>query len=389
LVLDNCDAGQVGVVALGEHESHGAVECRDADFVFLPRLPYKATMSAEPGFGAVSELMMLNKADNGSYVTRALIGSHVTKTPVKVTMGGFTVASAAFSSKQHPATLIQGLLRSTVVRHDQTKCFPAQSGCTGPTVDATFQLREDVTFSTSVSSTQITVFVNAPIGSGVNAASTQAACTGSICHVNVPLPTKAFLAKLPVGEHTLTVSYKLSEEGPVVALAGSVKWVPAPATIVSSVVDTVYTVIPSRDLYPGDEFVIVVRSRFKVYFKTAQLRVSVGSGLQIVNAVAPTNTFLKAPIDMNSEQAVVTLAGRKDGKPSSAQPTMTDELLLTLTLKVDGNVAAGKKATITIDKLSDLADQNENGLAPSATGVIETRDGVVTDAVRALPSPFQ
>jgi hypothetical protein len=384
--LVKCDAGHVGVAAMGEHNNYAKVVCRKAPNVdFEQKLEYAASISAAPGYGAVKTAMAPTTDDVAVYKTSALLVTHLVNAEVQVSLGGFSAKSPKLTSAVHAATMVSGVLRSLVVRHDESDCFPSQSGCGGsPTVAASFQLREGVTFSTNVPDSKLTVVVT-PSKGGVTPISKAFTCKGkSICHVSIPLPKTNFLDKLQGGEQSLQISYILGEKpvgNPIATgkLANDVTWIPPPGTISSNVKDTVYTVLPSRDLYAGDQFTIEVRSKFNVYFKTAQVRVAVGSGLQIVGASAPTNAFLKAPIDRNANQAVVSLAGRKDGKSNAIQSAPTDELLLTLTIETDTGVRAGQAATIEIDKLSDLTDLNENGLEPAAVGVMETRYGVVTN----------
>jgi hypothetical protein len=379
-----CGEGQVGVVGIGQHDEHHSVLCRNSSLVnggFHARLPYVATMTPANGVGAVHRRLDLQK-DNVTYATNAILATHVRNTAVTVGLTGFASTSTRMSSSTYPATLITGLLRSTVVRHDASKCFPSQGGCTGPSVGTTFLLRENVTFGVNFPTAKITVFVNPSEASAgiVNAVNKEFSCSQAICHVSVPLPKEAFLAKLPAGEQTFTVTYRLGGENELMTLPGNVTWVPPPETIADDVVDTAYVVLPSRDLYPGDIFTVEVRSRFNVYFKTAQVRVTVGDGLTITNTEAPTSAFLKAPVDANSQQAVVSLAGRKDGKSSTVRSSITNEMLLTLTVRVDNDIVSGATSTIEIDKLAELTDLNENGLNPTQVGLHESRAGIVADA---------
>jgi hypothetical protein len=336
-------------------------------------------MAPANGFGVVQRQLELQD-DNVTYSTDATLATHVRNSAVTIKLAGFKAISRGMSSSVHPAALITGLLRTAVVHHDDTKCFPSQAGCTGPRVAASFVLREDVTFSVNFPKATFTVFVNPDDSTGVDAISKVFTCSQAICHVSVPLPEDAFLAKLPAGKQNFTVTYRLGDDGELKTLPGEVTWVPPPETIADDVVDTAYAVVPSRYLFPSDLFVVTVRSRFKKYFKTAQVRVSVGEELTIVSTQAPTTAFENSLIDASKQQAVVSLAGRKDGKGSGEQSDITDEVLLQLTLRVNSDVEAGATSTIEIDKLTELTDLNENGLYPNQVGKIETRAGIVTDA---------
>eukprot|EP00729_Bicosta_minor_P011796 gene11796-26003_t len=376
-----CDDGFVGVVQIGRERSRAHVVCRQAK-PFDQKLGYKATASWGSGFGAVPAVLSMG-SDNVTYASSILAATHLANAQVTVALGTFSKTSGTITSATNAAALITGLLRTASVRHDDAACFPSSGGCAGPSVGASFQLREDVTFSVKVPSTRITVSVVPVSNTGVQPISKTFMCTfdgTSICHTNVPL-TSAFTNSLPVGPQSMTVKYNIENKG-TFTLPGTVTWYPAPASIASTAsvdANTVYTVVPSRDLFPGDTFSIQVRSLFRSYLKTALVRVTLGSGLTITGDAVPDSSFKQTSVDRNSQQASAVLAGRKDGKSSGVQGAATDELLLTLTIRVNGNVQAGASTTIEITRLADLTDLNENGLNPSKTGMVETRDGIKTN----------
>ncbi len=334
------------------------------------------------GFGAVPAVLSVG-ADNVIYTSSILAATHLTNAHVAVALGNFSKTSGAITSATNAAALITGLLRTTSVRHDDAVCFPSSEECTGPSVGASFQLRENVTFSVKVPNTRITVSVVPVSNTGVQSISKTFMCTfdsTSICHTNVPL-TFAFTSSLPAGSQNMTVKYNIENKS-TFTLPGTVTWHSAPASIASAAsvdANTVYTVVPSRDLFPGDTFSIEVRSLFRSFLKTAVVQVSLGSGLKITDDAVPENSFKQATVDKNSQQASAVLAGRKDGKSSDVQDAATNELLLTLTIRVNGNVQAGASTTIEITQLVDLTDLNEIGLKPSNTGMVETRDGIKTN----------
>jgi hypothetical protein len=372
-----CNEGEIGVVPIGQESLHRAVQCRVADFAFEAQLPVRSTIHPSNGFAAVTSSRM-NLENATYYAGTAYMGTQVVDAPITVQLGQFVANTAGLSSNVNPATVVTGLLRTTEVHHDQAVCFPAATGCVGPSVGATFQLKDGITFSSNFAPTPITVFVTPPRGAaGVKSVSKTFICRDPICHVNVPLPQEEFLAKLPSGPQNFTLLYTLDNSGISHTFQETITWFPAAESISSDVVDTVYTVAPSRDLYPGDQFSLEVRSRFKSYLKTALVRVSLGAGLRIIDDSAPTDAFKQSAVDRNDVQATVVLAGRKDGKPPGAQVTITNELLLTLTIRVDSNVETGGSTTIEISRIADLTDLDENGLNPTEVGVIETRDGVV------------
>ena len=54
------------------------------------------------------------------------------------------------ASKPFAADLIEGVLRSSVVYHDDTACSSYSMGCTQADVKASFQLRDSTTYSVGV-----------------------------------------------------------------------------------------------------------------------------------------------------------------------------------------------------------------------------------------------
>ena len=197
------------------------------------------------------------------------------------------------------------------------------------------------------------------------------------------LSLSAMFGKIKKDE-TVSITYKL-------ATAGSKAWQqlgdvvlkqPA-AQVAGTVVDTVYAALPSKPLFALDTFDLAIKSRFKVYLKTAGIQVTVGGGLELVPGSGrfPTGSNGKAVFestknDGDGSKTYAVVAGRKDGKGAGVQKAPTDELLFTVKVRVKAGTKAGS-GTVQITKLVELSDLGENPLTPSTTGVLESRDGVV------------
>ena len=296
VVADICPEGKVGVVP--ETDVFKRV-CRNADLKFESTLPLTTTLSNPTGFAALTGGFAIQK--DGTYTASALVGSEVVGAAVNAELAGYKLGSARSSgmaSKNFPATFIEGVLRSTMIYHDDVKCSSYSMGCTQADLKVSFQLRDNITFSVGVPKTKVEVELR-PLStsSKVQTVKFVRDCSGEICHLNdLRLTNVAVFSKLS-GDEKFGVHYRIQSVGSFVHLGDTTVVPPPSKTIPSSTIDTVYTVLPSRVLFPGDTFDLQVRSRFKVYLHSAEIQVVVGAGLRIQSVAVPAGVFDKDQID--------------------------------------------------------------------------------------------
>ena len=351
-----------------------------ADLKFESKLPLTTTLSNPTGFAALTGGFAIQK--DGTYTASALVGSEVVGAAVNAELAGYKLGSARSSgmaSKNFPATLIEGILRSTMIYHDDVKCSSYSMGCTQADLKVSFQLRDNITFSVGVPKTKVEVELR-PLStsSKVQTVKFVRDCSGEICHLNdLRLTNVAVFSKLS-GDEKFGVHYRIQSVGSFVHLGDTTVVPPPSKTIPSSTIDTVYTVLPSRVLFPGDTFDLQVRSRFKVYLHSAEIQVVVGAGLRIQSVAVPAGVFDKdqidpTPLGNSASKAYAVMAARKDGKKDDGK--MTDELLLTL--KVQVTSASSSTSTVQITQLKGITDSKTTALSPSMISAINTRAGVM------------
>ena len=146
--------------------------------------------------------------------------------------------------------------------------------------------------------------------------------------------------------------------------------------------------MPSRTLYPKDEFELVVRSRFKRLVKTIEVQITVAAPLEIIFDDAypkaalnseGKSVFKQVKFDGSATKVYAVLAGRVQG-PSGDEDEAdapTEELLFTLKIRVAATLGGAKSAAVQVTKLDGVTDTKENTITPSATSVVRTRDGWV------------
>lgn len=254
------------------------------------------------------------------------------------------------------------------------------------------QVRNVETYSTDTAEVTVLVQVSATKTEGLPVVTIPVKCGGKMpgmCYARIePKPSSSndFYAKLKDKEELL-VQYKVEQAKSFTKLGSVIVFKP-PTDIVDAHVDTVYSVVPSRGLYPGEVFDMEIRSRFKWYLKTVEVQVVLTGNMELVydknypQVAKQSNgqsVFEQAQIDGDAAKVYAVLAGRKDGrKPESQEAkTITNELLFTLRVKVKANAKRNTVGTVQITKLAGVTNLKETALKPKLLGVIISRDGPV------------
>ena len=161
---------------------------------------------------------------------------------------------------------------------------------------------------------------------------------------------------------------------------GSARFVAGHRVSASTIPGTLYSVLPSHDVFPKDEFDVEVRSLFPVHLKTAEVRVRVAPGLVIVGDqfardMAGQDMFL-GTVDRNENQASISLV-RKGNTPIDGATAGggTDELLFTLRVRAGSAAKAGSTAAVSLYVIR-LKDGNEALVPVVVGGAIISRAGV-------------
>jgi hypothetical protein len=192
----------------------------------------------------------------------------------------------------------------------------------------------------------------------------------------VKLPA-AFMAQVPSGTE-LALHYSVGSSGVETKLGQLPLWLPHSLGINTE--NSIYTTIPAHDMFGGDQFNIEIRSLFPMYVKTAEVRVTVGAGLQIIGDYAATangaDVFF-GTMDRVSSLASASLA-RKGSTSLVTDGRPTNELLFTLRVKVPNGASEGADGRIVVEGIR-FKDGNEELLSIATAGVVVDRRGENSD----------
>ena len=175
--------------------------------------------------------------------------------------------------------------------------------------------------------------------------------TGGLCNLKVELP-ESFWGSL-ASEDSVSIDLELlTGTGTALKYIGVVSTHAKAQFADEEALDTVYMALPARDLLPGDEVEIEVRSRFSVAIKTAEVRLLAGDGVEFVGYELSKldNEFVFfGTVDQEAKLVSAAIA-RKAATPLNRESGPTDELLFTVAVRVADNVAAGTVGLLTIHK---------------------------------------
>jgi hypothetical protein len=325
-------------------------------------LEINAILSLSKGQAAMPTRFTRNA--DGKYSTSIVLATQVLNAKVKALHSGLAdVSSSAVESNGYAADIIEAVLRTKDIYTDS----PQDLG-----IGLSFQTRESTTFSTNPSRATIRVTTD-PVTKTHDTVCQTDPKTG-ICKINIPTSDVNFANGAPLKILYGFVGGQQQELGTV-----AVHKQLAPP--VDTTVNTLSTTIPFSSLVHGNTFDVVVKSQFKWYLKTIEAKIYVGDNLRILDAsTGNTQAFSVATVKVRdgNKEAIVLIAGRKDGKPQDEQAEPTDETLFTIQVKVFGKPKAGQNSTISIAGVRDISNLQDQSLKPSLAGaVIASRDGYV------------
>ena len=316
-------------------------------------------------------------ASDGTYSTETNLASGLPGGEVTVSVRGapeLSVTSPLCDCDLPPAVTVAGVLHTKSVYCDE------------PSIDMSFQVSTSDTLSTKTDTAKVDVMVSPRQGQRITPLTETLTCAGGsasgVCRVSFSVESAC--ARLRQDED-LVIKYKLASSGASewASLEGARLHQPA-AKINATTVDTVYAVVPSKPVYPGRTFVLEIRSRYRLYLKSAAVTVKIGRGLELVSGSArfpksgeKRSVFASTRSQYRSSTEIYIVTGqRQDGKTAVLQKNPTDELLFSVTVRVKVTTKVGPQ-TVQVTQLTGLLDLVGVKLTPSAVGVIASRDGVV------------
>ena len=138
--VTTCGDGFVGVVPSGTAPRR---VCRRANRTFASELVVSSSLSKADGSAEFSSRFV--KMPSGKYEASVMVATEVVGASVQAWLEGYTLkraSSGPIASSSFPATLIEGILRSSAVYHDDTPCTLYSMVCTQASLQAAFQLRD-------------------------------------------------------------------------------------------------------------------------------------------------------------------------------------------------------------------------------------------------------
>lgn len=365
--------------------------CRTADYNFSSYVPVQLEVGADQGFAALTQLPWSGLSASSGAEIRILGATNVELYAAAGIRKGVLVSrssalpslsstSIPFSTALPAATASFGFVRSSAVYYEY------------PVVGATIQVRDSVTMATLTATSAVRIVVSPHDLSGVPAYQTDVQCqsrSSGICRLDVSLPT-AFMQQLGNGAQ-LDVECMLldpDETDPAAPKLGATGTMPfwQSQRLRESTANTVYATLPEAVVYPGDTFEIEIRSLFTVYIKTAEVRITVGAGLQIVSDTPAKDSSGKdvffGTMDRSPTLASASLA-RKEGTSLETNGRPTNELLFKLTVKVKADAASDDNGTIAVEGIR-FKDGNEALLGLEAAGAVVDRSGTAVDSLGAV-----
>ena len=334
-------------------------------------------MSTRTGYASAAPLLQHAKKGVYTGLAKVATGSSGLITTVFVRSAPHLKrTSSPLNTVLAAATTVTGVLRTRIVHFDQ------------PSISMSFQVRASDTHSTRTQSVRLDVRAVLTTNGQAYEANNTASCGGpssasGVCAVSLSV-VSMFQHVVGTSGENATVYYAIQGKAEQ-AFPSSVVLAKPAAKIANATVDTVYAVLPSRSLFAGDMFEVVIRSRFREYLKTAGVQITVGVGLELVadtgkfpQSASGKDVFASTKNDGDQTKVYAVVAGRQDGKPALPQNEPTDEMLFTVQVRVQAGFTSGSR-TVQITRLVELTDLGENPLTPSTVGMIESRDGVLSN----------
>eukprot|EP00729_Bicosta_minor_P009207 gene9207-9356_t len=346
-------------------------------FEFTSMLMLTVSVKSEVGFAGFAPQRLSKGSSDSTYTGSYLTGGWNDAGKYTVALEGFGSKSMNAATERFAATEVWGILRSATVYLDSRD------------VTATFQVRDETTYSVLPSAVTIVIKV-APAGalgtaSGDSSTYTkEVVCPGSsgrqmtdvVCNGFVRLPEVWFAAD--VGDGSVDVTYEIKGTN-VVIETWSVNTVSEKA--LSSVLsNSIEAKLPTRALYQGDTFTVPIYSLFPLLLDAFQIKVTVGAGLTIESfAVAKEggSDAFQGEFKIRTDKLdMSTSFTRIDTNPSTSA-VANPELLGSVTFRVSSSAGAGFVSVgVALEYASDVKDNKVAPTFGAPVSVIYTREAV-------------
>ena len=366
------------------------MECQNVSAVLPSKLGLSPAVAFSSGIGSMMITGYIGTPKR--YTATGLLGPGVKdgRFVIRANAPGLDAARSAAVSTAKPApTTLTGVVHPDILYSEL------------PAVRVTVQLRDEISMTTHTAKVQLEFIVSSVVDNSVRCTTT-VQCGGVAtghCSTELRLPS-SFTDTLP-----RDVLLQISVQAPFVAedaagrrllrrdgsaqlvfVLGTIPYVTVTAPPIDVSANALYTVVPSRGLYAGEEFNLEVRSSFSVYIKVAEIVVTVGQGLSLVGDSFPKdrqgNERFVGTIDRGSSMASSAFS-RKGNTVVGDQGSPTNELLFTLRVRVQAGVEAGANATVVLKGLR-FKDGGETLLPLDSAGFVASRNVVVEEDSAAV-----
>jgi hypothetical protein len=418
-----CTADEVEVFP---HTAPGGRLCRTANFSFPSFFPLTMQVQTTAGIASL-QLGSIRYAADSTITAGVKLLAGVTNLVTKVASATLQIEAAAHGTVANallPAGESVGVLRwstSTSVA-DPLASTVLDGGvyADDTSIRLSLQMWDTTQFSRHTTDTSLIVVVS-PSSSvaeweqrTVAPYMRQTTCTSiitGICHLEVVLPNE-FYEALGDGEQ-LTVQYTLLDDKEFTLLDDDVGTIVAEdillnshslvevgripswyttvlnndAAVAPTHFETIYTTLPTKDLYPNDVFTVEVRSRFTVSLKTMEIRAIAGEGLRFIGDIAASvggKDVFFGTMDREARLISASLARKTSTPLDGSKGIPTDELLFSIRVRVEANAAVGFDGNSILLEGIRFKDGNEALLSPNAAGLIISRHGVTVDAAASV-----
>ena len=223
--------------------------CRKADFNFVSSLPLTASITLSKGQAAVPS-NFAHSPQTGIFSATAVVGTPVANMRILAQVGNVPASRTGLLSTVTPdGSIVDAVLRSSHIYHDSALVL------------ASFQVRDVTTFSATTAPVKIVVKATPKNNNALKSVQIEKTCGGSspgVCHVSLGMD-QSFTA-LQKNE-VYAISYG-KVGGLLTSLGNVMLMMPAATSVNDEILDTLYTSLPAKPLYAGDEFDLKVQSRF-------------------------------------------------------------------------------------------------------------------------------
>ena len=206
-----------------------------------------------------------------------------------------------------------------------------------------------------------------------------------ICLATFALHAAWFSADAAVSGHVnMSCSF---EDGSAEQAIGPVQ-VSVARAVSAAEVDSLFVQLPSKILYPDDEFELEIRSRFEQYVETFEITVDTADGVQIVSGASPragnADVFNGAfSINSVTQRSASSSYNRVARISDDQEDGPTDEVLLRVRMRVLPSATASSEQLVSVT-MDRLTENSGNQLQPATDTIMRHRSGVSTGGSATL-----